>query len=143
MSTRAEVHITCRCSRCSKAPDGYIYQTRQLICKHTQNDCKQLALRPVPHLTERTTRDQGLLVELDGPVNANPVYNPAKPVENDPRDDNDNESPLLFPRINAPSRSPSPYLLPAVRLLQPLRLVVTPDLAIPLEHCLCWPGTRP
>ncbi|KAF8223670.1 hypothetical protein L208DRAFT_1426005 [Tricholoma matsutake] len=121
MSTRAKLHIPCRCSQCSKAPDGYIYQTRQLICKHTENDCKQLTLRPAPHVTERTTQDQGLSVDLDGPVNANPVFNPAEPVENDPRDNehynglfDDNESPLLFPRINAPSQSPSPYLLPAL-----------------------------
>jgi hypothetical protein len=68
---------------------------------------------------ERTTQDQGLSVELDDSINANPILNPAEPVENDPRSDEcydlfhkDDETPLLFSGINTPSQSPSPYRLP-------------------------------
>jgi hypothetical protein len=96
MSTQADLRIPCHCSQCSKAPNGYIYQTRQLIHKHTQNDHKQLALRPVPRPTERTTQDQDVMVQLDDPVNANanPTSKPAEPFENDPSDDKDYDGPF-------------------------------------------------
>ncbi|KAG6862952.1 hypothetical protein C0991_009267, partial [Blastosporella zonata] len=72
MSSRAPVsRITCRCSQCSKTPEGFRYQTKSTIRKHKKNDeqCARLAQLTEPsNDVDDSENEQENILEPSEPV---------------------------------------------------------------------------